>query len=65
MMEERELRQYFDDVYLCILGSYLKAGHSINPQNVLHDAELQWKALVNRMIDLSSQIEKATKGDKI
>jgi hypothetical protein len=52
-MDDRELRQYFEDLYVTFLGSYLKSGHTQNPDDILHHTELHWKAMVQRMKELN------------
>ena len=45
----REARQYYDDLYLAILGSQLKNGHSVDPNVLIGMTDLHWKALINHM----------------
>jgi hypothetical protein len=46
-------RQYFDDLYVTFLGSYLKNGHSQDPEVILKVTEQHWKALVDKMEKLN------------
>lgn len=52
-MTNRERRQYFEDLYLTVFGSYLKNGHSQNPEDMLKVTELHWRALVVKMESLN------------
>jgi len=49
----REARQYYDDLYLAILGSQLKNGHSVDPNVLINMTDLHWKALVKHMKKLN------------
>jgi hypothetical protein len=48
-ISNREKRQYLDDLYVTFLGSYLKNGHSQDPEVILKVTELHWKALMKKM----------------
>lgn len=52
-MEDRELRQYFEDLYITFLGSAMKNGHALNPDAILKDTETHWKALVKHLKEIS------------
>jgi hypothetical protein len=49
MMEDRELRQYFEDIYITFLGSHIKNGATRNPDDILVATMHQWRALVKAM----------------
>ena len=51
-INEREARQYFDDIYLAILGSNIKNGHTQDPEELLKIAHRQWQALIKHMKEL-------------
>jgi hypothetical protein len=51
-MEEKELRTYFEDLYITFLGSAQKNGHALNPDAILKDTETHWRALVKRMKEI-------------
>jgi hypothetical protein len=53
-MDERELRQYFEDLYITFLGSAMKNGHALNPDAILKDTETHFKALVKHMKELKT-----------
>lgn len=53
-MEDSELRQYFEDLYITFLGSAQKNGHALNPEAILKDTETHWKALVKRMKEIKT-----------
>lgn len=48
-MFNREKRQYFDDLYGTVFGSYLKNGHSQNPDDILKVTELHWRSLIKKI----------------
>lgn len=54
-MEERELRQYFSDLYGIFLGSAMKNGHALNPADILKATETHWKALVARLQEIKTE----------
>ena len=51
-MDEREMRQYFEDLYITFLGSAMKNGHSLNADDILKSTETHFKALVKHMREL-------------
>jgi hypothetical protein len=53
-MDERELRQYFNDLYGIFLGSAMKNGHALNPDAILKDTETHWKALVAHLKEIKT-----------
>lgn len=54
-MEERELRQYFNDLYGIFLGSAMKNGHALNPSDILKATEIHWKSLVDRLKEIKME----------
>jgi hypothetical protein len=57
-MEEKELRQYFEDLYITFLGSAQKNGHALNPDAILKDTETHWRALITKMKSLNIHEDK-------
>jgi hypothetical protein len=47
--QDRELRQYFEDLYITFLGSAMKNGHALNPDAILKDTETHYIALVAKL----------------
>jgi len=54
-MDEKELRQYFNDLYGIFLGSAQKNGHALNPDAILKDTETHWKALVKHLKEIKAE----------
>jgi hypothetical protein len=48
-MDERALHQYYEDLYITFLGSYLKNGHALNPGDIIKVTDTHYKALVKRL----------------
>jgi hypothetical protein len=42
-MEDRELRQYFHDIFITFLGTNLKNQSNVNPDDLIEHAEIQIK----------------------
>ena len=64
MLEEREIRQYFHDLYVTFLGSNLKNSSNINPDDLVNHAEDHVKKEIARMEKLTEWYKqhKAVKG---
>lgn len=52
-IKNSDSRQYFEDLYVTFLGSYLKNGHTQDPQEILKVTEKHWKALVEKLESLN------------
>jgi len=53
MLEEREIRQYFHDIYVTFLGSNLKNNSNQNPKDLVDHAEAHVKVEVERLEQLT------------
>ena len=53
MLEEREIRQYFHDIYVTFLGSNLKNNSNVNPKDLVDHAEAHVKIEVERLEKLT------------
>jgi hypothetical protein len=52
IMDGREKRQYFEDLYVMFLGSNIKNGHSQNPSDIIKVTELHFNALIKRLKEI-------------
>lgn len=53
--QTREFRQYFEDLYITFLGSYLKNGHTQNTGEILKITDIHFKALVQRLKEIKAE----------
>ena len=53
MLEEREIRQYFHDIYVTFLGSNLKNNSNVNPKDLVDHAEAHVRVEVERLEKLT------------
>ena len=61
ILEERELRQYFHDIYITFLGTNLKNSACVNPDELLQHAENHFTKEIAKLEALTKRFKENDK----